>query len=447
MGRDFLRAGIIKRCHHHTPWLSRGLCIGKKQEKDSQELKVRLVADFKDVNRVLKSPNYPNDGSASHLKQIDPSAQVFCTLHFSHGYYQVEIDERDHDLFSFLVPQGKYRFCRLAQGSKPASDLFNIITDKVIRPIPELKKNMDDILLSKKNYKLLDPLIDRILRICREKNLKLNPSKFKIGPEVEFGGMKISYSQTNNRVQRTPSEQKIEELMGKEAPKTKKQVQSILGSLNQLSTWLPQIKCRIPLMLKMSGGNNLFKESDQLTDEFHLMKKQLSKTGILSSLEVGRELHLHTDASNNGWGFILSQPHKDEKKKDHENYNIKRNIVTLGSAELSDTQQRYSAGEQECLAVLHAIQKVDHYVRGAPEIKVFTDNKNLKDYFSMGLTEIQNQRILKFREKLLGYNLKFAHVKGSTHALADRLSRFPEKNNTCLDLEDRFVSSVCSKSP
>ena len=29
--RDFLQAGIIKRCHHHTPWLSRGLVIGKKK--------------------------------------------------------------------------------------------------------------------------------------------------------------------------------------------------------------------------------------------------------------------------------------------------------------------------------------------------------------------------------------------------------------------------------
>merc|ERR1712081_133426 len=93
-----------------------------------------------------------------------------------------------------------------------------------------------------------------------------------------------------------------------------------------------------------------------------------------------------------------------------------------------------------------AIQKVDHYIRGAPEIKVFTDNKNIKDYFSMGLADIRNQRILNFREKLLGYNLKFVHVKGTTHAMADHLSRFPEEKNTCLDLEDRFVPSVCSKS-
>merc|ERR1711954_622255 len=223
------------------------------------------------------------------------------------------------------------------------------------------------------------------------------------------------------------------------------QLQSVLGSLNQLSTWLPQIKTHIPLMRKMSGRNKQFKESEQLTEEFKLMKKQLTKTVILSPLEIGRDLHLHTDASNNGLGFILSQPHKEEKKENYENYNIKRNMVTLGSAGLSDTQQSYSAGEQKCLAVLHAIQKVDHYVRGAPEIKVFMDNQTLKDYFSMGLADIRNERILKFREKLLGYNLKFVHVKGTTHAMADRFSGFPEEKNTCLDLEDRFVPSVCSK--
>merc|ERR1711942_13814 len=234
--------------------------------------------------------------------------------------------------------------------------------------------------------------------------------------------------------------------MGKEPPKTKKQLQSVLGSLNQLSTWMPQIKTQIPLMRKLSGGNNQFKESEQLKEEFELMKNQLKKTVTLSPLEVGRELHLHTDASNNGLGFTLSQPHRDVNNEDYNNYNIRRNLITLGSAGLSETQQRYSACEQECLAVLHAIQKVDHFVRGAPEIKVFTDNKNIRDYFNMGLADIRNQRILNFREKLLGYNLTFVHVKGTSHAMADRHSRFPEENNTCLDLEDRFVPSVCSKS-
>ena len=119
------------------PWLSRGLFIGKKKEKDSQEVKVRLMVDFSPVNRILKSPNYSNEGSSAHLKQINPEAKVFCTMDFSHGYYQVPIREKDRDLFAFLIPQGKYRFCRLPQGSKPASDLFNIITDLEIRDSKE----------------------------------------------------------------------------------------------------------------------------------------------------------------------------------------------------------------------------------------------------------------------------------------------------------------------
>merc|ERR1711954_11718 len=154
----------------------------------------------------------------------------------------VEIDKRDRDLFSFVVPHGTYRFCRLAQGSKPASDLFDIITDDEIRSIPELKKNMDDILLAQKSYKLLEPLIDQLLKICREKNLKLNPSKFKIGPEVDFWGTRIRFSKANNTVQITPSQQKIEELMGKEAPMTNKQLQSVLGSYINFQHGSPRSK-------------------------------------------------------------------------------------------------------------------------------------------------------------------------------------------------------------
>ena len=111
--------------------------------------------------------------------------------------------------------------------------------------------------------------------------MKLNPSKFKIGHKVEFGGTLIKYSTSNKRIQITPSELKVEELLGKEPPKTKKDLQSILGSLNQLTAWIDQIKCQIPLMRKLSGANNIFQESKQLTDEFNLMKHHLKKTIVL----------------------------------------------------------------------------------------------------------------------------------------------------------------------
>ena len=99
---------------------------------------VRLVADFSPVNRILKSPNYPNEGSSAHLKRINPKAKAFATLDFSSGYYQILIKEKDRDLFAFLIPQGKYRFARLPQGSKPACDIFNIVSDPEIRDIDQI---------------------------------------------------------------------------------------------------------------------------------------------------------------------------------------------------------------------------------------------------------------------------------------------------------------------
>ena len=46
----------------------------------------------------------------------------------------------------------------------------------------------------------------------------------------------------------------------------------------------------------------------------------------------------------------------------------------------------------------------------------------------------------------MGYNLEFVLVKGLTHSVADRLSPYPKKEDKCLDLEDRIVPSVASKS-
>merc|ERR1711954_1978 len=107
------------------------------------------------------------------------------SLDFSSGYYQIPIKEKDRDLFTFLLPQGKYHFARLPKGTKQAGDIFNIISDPELSNMKEIQKNMDDFLLLEEDFKKLDPIIDRSLSICRKRNMKLNPNKFKVGHEVE----------------------------------------------------------------------------------------------------------------------------------------------------------------------------------------------------------------------------------------------------------------------
>ena len=64
----------------------------------------------------------------------------------------------------------------------------------------------------------------------------------------------------------------------------------------------------------------------------------------------------------------------------------------------------------------------------------------------MPLHKIKNEKILKFCEKLLGYPIEMIHVKGATHTLADRLSRYPDTGNNCSDLEERFTPAIASRS-
>ena len=89
-------------------------------------------------------------------------------------------------------------------------------------------------------------------------------------------------------MQITPLEDKVEELLGRNPPTSKKDLQSVLGSLNQLSQWCPTVKVKIPLMRKMCGNNNIFKASPQLEEEFNTMKSYIKKTVTLSLWRWGK---------------------------------------------------------------------------------------------------------------------------------------------------------------
>ena len=109
------------------------------------------------------------------------------------------------------------------------------------------------------------------------------------------------------------------------------------------------------------------------------MKTYVKKNVPLSPFDMEKPIHLHTDASMSGMGYVLSQPRDKEAMSSTDHYRTHRNIVTLGSCGLSPTQARYSTIEQEMLAIKWAIEKCDFYVRFSKEILVFCDNRNISD--------------------------------------------------------------------
>ena len=137
----------------------------------------------------------------------------------------------------------------------------------------DVLKNMVDVLNSAKNLKQLEEMLRKKFNICRQKNMRIKASKCKIPQRVKFGGCIIESNTAKGSVEISPDPKKVDELLCKDPPKGKKEVQSIIGSINQLSAWNPHLKLKIPIMRKMTGSMTLFKESPELEREFNFMKK------------------------------------------------------------------------------------------------------------------------------------------------------------------------------
>ena len=125
---------------------------------------------------------------------------------------------------------------------------------------------------------------------------------------------------------------------------------------------------------------------------------------------------LLTDASRlYGIGYCLVQQREDKSLS----------LVYCGSCSLTPTQQRYAAIKLECLAIQWAVQKCNHYLRGLPIFQIWTDHRPLEGIFQKSLHELDNQRLMRMREKILPYSFSVTWVPGKTHYIADALSRYP----------------------
>ena len=75
-----IKAGFLEECHHSTSWCARSFFVEKNSSDPEPEVKVILVSDFRQVNRILKRPGYPLEGSSQILKRLDPSEPFFANV-------------------------------------------------------------------------------------------------------------------------------------------------------------------------------------------------------------------------------------------------------------------------------------------------------------------------------------------------------------------------------
>ena len=251
----------------------------------------------------------------------------------------------------------------------------------------------------------------QVLNRCKENKITLNANKLHFAQEeVDYCGYHL------NKDGITPEKDKLSAITKFQAPTNITELRSFLGLVNQLSQFSSDIATVAEPLRHLLKKNHEWLWTADHEKSFAQVKEALSKPPILAYYDPKLPVILETDAAKlKGLGYALLQKHGQRWK-----------LIDCGSRFLTDTESRYATIELEMLAIVWAVKKCRMFLAGRQHFDVVTDHKPLLPIVnSKNLSDIENPRLQRLREKLTPYSLSLIWKKGSEHSIPDALSRFP----------------------
>ena len=204
------------------------------------------------------------------------------------------------------------------------------------------------------------------------------------------------------------------------APDDKGKLRSFLGHMSYIGKHVPDLrKARAPL-------DNLLKPDvswvwlDEHQKSFELCKRLAGNSAMLTHFDAEKPIVLTTDASPYGVGACLSH------KVTQDNGKVVLQPVAYASASLKQSEKGYSQIDREGLAIYWAMQYFRQYL-WCNEFELHTDCSALLKIFGPknDLGGCATGRLNRWAAQLMEYSFKVKHIKGSSNATADSLSRLP----------------------
>ena len=137
-------------------------------------------------------------------------------------------------------------------------------------------------------------------------------------------------------------------------PKDKRQLQSFLGMVNYMGTFIPNLSHHTEPLQATLKKENVFHWEDQQTWSFQQVKTLIAKANTpLRYYDRNLPVTVQADASLRGLRACLIQQHKGKDQP-----------IAFGSKSLTDAETRYANIERELLAIVFAYQRFSTYLLG-----------------------------------------------------------------------------------
>jgi hypothetical protein len=404
---ELLEQGIIEpSC---APWCSNAVFVKRNG-------KTRMAVDYRQLNRVTVKDVYPMPRIQDLVDNLK-GTKWFTSLDCVQAFHQIPMaDERAMDLTTFRGPSGGlYRFRYMPFGLQNAMAVWSRFLESIMADhhYKLVLCYADDCLVYTKEETVDEHIRDVGLVLDRLQiyGVKVKASKIKLGVK-HLGHLGVILHE--NGV--TPNKEKTKAITDLPLPRTLRQLRRTLGIFAYYRKFIPRFsEIAAPLYEQTKKGVVNPKASGKsiiLTEEskvaFDKLKETITTTPVMLFFpDWELPFEIHCDASKEAVAAVLYQI-VDGKER----------VIMYASRTLNVLERKYQTYEQECLAVVWAVELFRQYIRNQRTI-VRTDCSALQWL----KTRDSNSRILRWIMRIQEFDLDIQHRKGKKSGDVDGLTR------------------------
>ena len=188
----------------------------------------------------------------------------------------------------------RYKFHRLPFGLHTSQDVFQKTVDEAYEGLSGVETIADDILVYGSSVKEHNRNLVNMLQRIREHEIRLNSDKSVVkSTELSFFGNLI----TSTGLQADP---KISAICNMETLQYKKELETFLGMINDLSKFLPHIAEETHSLRKLLKDKAEFVWDSNIENVFERYKALIIAVPVLAYYDVTKDVQIQADASQYG---------------------------------------------------------------------------------------------------------------------------------------------------
>ena len=443
-----------------TPYASPVHLVSKKAPSDADILeKFRLTVDLRGPNAITLQKIWAMprlDDIAEKLK----GARFFAKLDLKNAYWSIPVHKDHQNLHSMMTHNGVFSNTRLSQGTMDGGAIFQsavqqILGDDLIGKGVLLY--IDDVLIYAATEEELLDRLETVIQRLEKARLKMSAAKCSLFQrEVQWCGFIF------NESGRTHDPARIQGLKDWQRPKDGAELWQFTSALGWIRDCCPAYLKRVkPLLdlqqrvLKLGTAKPKRVRRDgkvvevpakrnmkaaaavKLTDDlwtpamdqaWEAVKEMLCEVTTMTYPDPLKDQCLFTDASNTGWGAMLTQ--RAVSQRDLELEDQQHEPLAFISKAWDQAALAYSTCDQEAMAIFLAVKRLHPMMHTQKDARLFfyTDHANLRYIFDpqgRGPVPVYTaERLERAAVYLQRFRYTILHIDGAKNVYADMLSRW-----------------------